>query len=116
MCAIKPKPSVYSQQTLPPCHELEFYFFIPFFTLTIFGEEESKAEDVAAAMVFCVSCGNKLAGRYCCQCGGDSQSTADAQSQVPVLTIPDKNVSKRKGNAAGGHKYWCGTGVETQGH
>ena len=37
-------------------------------------------------MVFCVSCGKKLAGRYCNQCGKDSQSTADAQSQVPVLT------------------------------
>ncbi len=23
MCAIKPEPSVYSEQTLPPCHELE---------------------------------------------------------------------------------------------
>jgi hypothetical protein len=45
----------------------------------IFGEEEGpgKAVDLAAAMVFCVSCGNKLAGRYCGQCGGDSQSTAE---------------------------------------
>jgi uncharacterized OB-fold protein len=52
-------------------------------------------------VVFCVSCGKKLAGpgRYCSQCGEDSQSTADAQSQVPVLTtvmIPSK------GSAAGG--------------
>ena len=39
-------------------------------------------------MVFCVSCGHKLAGRYCGQCGGDSQSTADAQAEVPVLTVP----------------------------
>ena len=61
-------------------------------------------------MVFCVSCGKKLAGRYCGQCGGDSQSTADAQSEVPVLTVPaggaknllTQNASKRKGSAAGG--------------
>ena len=58
-------------------------------------------------MVFCVSCGHKLAGRYCGQCGGDSQSTADAQSEVPVLTVPaggaknllTQNASKRKGSA-----------------
>ena len=57
--------------------------------------------------VFCVSCGHKLAGRYCGQCGGDSQSTADAQSEVPVLTVPaggaknllTHNASKRKGSA-----------------
>ena len=56
-------------------------------------------------MVFCVSCGHKLAGRYCGQCRGDSQSTADAQSEVPVLTVPaggaknllTQNASKRKG-------------------
>ena len=43
----------------------------------------------AAAMVFCVGCGNQLLGRYCRQCGAeDSQWTAHAQSQVPVLTIP----------------------------
>ena len=80
-------------------------------------------------MVFCVSCGHKLAGRYCGQCGGDSQSTADAQSEVPVLTVPAggaknlltekerfsktsqsqkvgkfaaRDASKRKGSAAGG--------------
>jgi len=40
-------------------------------------------------MVFCVGCGNQLLGRYCRQCGAeDSQWTAHAQSQVPVLTIP----------------------------
>ena len=40
-------------------------------------------------MVFCVSCGNQLLGHYCRQCGAeDSQWTAHAQSQVPVLTIP----------------------------
>ena len=58
-------------------------------------------------MVFCVSCGHKLAGRYCGQCGGDSQSTADAQAEVPVLTVPaggaknllTQNASKRKGSA-----------------
>ena len=58
-------------------------------------------------MVFCVSCGHKLAGRYCGQCGGDSQSTADAQSEVPVLAVPaggaknllTHNASKRKGSA-----------------
>ena len=62
---------------------------------------------MAAAMVFCVSCGHKLAGRYCGQCGGDSQSTADAQSEVPVLAVPaggaknllTQNASKRKGSA-----------------
>ena len=76
------------------------------------------------AMVFCVSCGHKLAGRYCGQCGGDSQSTADAQAEVPVLTVPaggakkllpkdrlrktsqrlevGRDASKRKGSAAGG--------------
>ena len=75
-------------------------------------------------MVFCVSCGHKLAGRYCGQCGGDSQSTADAQAEVPVLTVPaggakkllpkdrlrktsqrlevGRDASKRKGSAAGG--------------
>ena len=58
-------------------------------------------------MVFCVSCGHKLVGRYCGQCGGDSQSTADAQSEVPVLAVPaggaknllTHNASKRKGSA-----------------
>ena len=79
------------------------------------------------AMVFCVSCGHKLAGRYCGQCGGDSQSTADAQAEVPVLTVPAggakklltrkdrssktsqrqkvaaaRDASKHKGSAAGG--------------
>ena len=95
MCAIKPEPSVYSEQTLPPCHELEFYFFILFYLELLL--QEGKA--AAAGMVFCVSCGKKLAGRYCSQCGEDSQSTADAQSQVSVLTtvmIPSK------GSAAGG--------------
>ena len=51
---------------------------------------------MAAAMVFCVSCGNKLAGRYCGQCGGDSQSTADAQSEVPVLTVPAGGAKKKE--------------------
>ena len=51
---------------------------------------------LAAAMVFCVSCGNKLAGRYCGQCGGDSQSTAHAQSEVPVLTIPAGAAKKKE--------------------
>ena len=45
-------------------------------------------------MVFCVSCGHKLAGRYCGQCGGDSQSTADAQAEVPVLTVPAGGAKK----------------------
>ena len=68
-------------------------------------------------MVFCVSCGHKLAGRYCGQCGGDSQSTADAQSEleVPVLTKRKGSAaaSKRKGSAAGG----IGPGVaQASGH
>ena len=51
----------------------------------------------AAAMVFCVGCGNQLLGRYCRQCGAeDSQWTAHAQSQVPVLTIPTAEAKKRK--------------------
>ena len=87
-----------------------------------------QAVEVPVAMVFCVSCGHKLVGRYCGQCGGDSQSTADAQSEVPVfnsVTIPAgaakkkerlsktsksqkvgksaaRDASKRKGSAAGG--------------
>ena len=97
MCAIKPEPSVYSEQTLPPCHEPEFCFLIPFSPRPIFGEEEGgKAVEVAAAMVFCVSCGNKLAGLYCGQCGGDSQLTTDAQSEVPVLTIPSGTAKKKE--------------------
>ena len=39
MCASKPEPSVYLEQTLPPCHELEFCFLIPFFTSTYFWPE-----------------------------------------------------------------------------
>ena len=65
-----------------------------------------QAVEVPVAMVFCVSCGHKLVGRYCGQCGGDSQSTADAQSEVPVLTVTKRKgsaaASKRKGSAAGG--------------
>ena len=71
------------------------FVFLSFFTLNYFWGAGEAVEMAAAAMVFCISCGNKLAGRYCGQCGGDSQSTADAQSQVPVLTTvmipgPDK--------------------------
>ena len=47
-------------------------------------------------MVFCVSCGHKLAGRYCGQCGGDSQSTADAQLRRRV-GLKNGTVSKLSG-------------------
>ena len=51
----------------------------------------------AAAMVFCGSCGNQLLGRYCRQCGAeDSQSTVDAHSQIPVLTIPEGAAKKNE--------------------
>ena len=94
MCA----PSSLSQASTRSkhCHpvtHLNFVFFILFFNLELFLERRRARQgcrgpvDVAAAMVFCVSCGNKLAGRYCRQCGAeDSQWTAHAQSQVPVLT------------------------------
>ena len=62
----------------------------------------------AAAMVFCVSCGNQLLGHYCHQCGSeDSQSTADAQSQVPVLTIPEGDAKKhvKKGKSRKDGKF-----------
>ena len=55
-----------------------------------------RAVEVAAAMVFCVSCGHTLDGRYCGQCGGDSQSTADAQSEVPVLTVSAGGAKKKE--------------------
>ena len=59
-------------------------------------------------MVFCVSCGNKLAGRYCRQCGAeDSQSTADAQFQVPVLTIPAEGAAKKHGKGKGRRSKDC---------
>jgi hypothetical protein len=47
-------------------------------------------------MVFCVSCGNQLLGPYCHHSGVEySQSTSDAQSQVPVLTIPEGAAKKK---------------------
>jgi hypothetical protein len=85
------------------------FIFYPFLTFN-YGEEEGKAAAAAAAMVFCVSCGNKLAGRYCRQCGAeDSQSTANAQSQVPVLTvtIPAEGAAKKHGKGKGRRSKDC---------
>ena len=50
----------------------------------------------AAAMVVCVSCGNKLMGRYCDQCGEDSESQSpavDRDSRYAVLHGPPANVT-----------------------
>jgi hypothetical protein len=89
---------------------LFFKFQVILFYLELFLEEGKAAKRLRLGMarVFsgCVSCGKKLAGRryYCGQFGEDSQSTADALSQVPVLTTvmiqvpgPAKKHSKGKG-------------------
>jgi hypothetical protein len=113
MCA----PSSLSQASTRSKHcrpvtNLIFVFLSLFFYLELFLERRRARQgcrrpvDVAAAMVFCVSCGNKLAGRYCRQCGAeDSQSTADAQ--VPVLTIPAEGAAKKQGQGKGRRSKDC---------
>ena len=97
MCAIKPEPSVYSEHSLDTLSRTGVFVFWLFLTLKLFletGGGEKAVSAAAAAMVFCVGCGNQLLGRYCRQCGAeDSQWTAHAQSQVPVL----KQSKSRKG-------------------
>ena len=122
MCA----PSSLSQASTQSkrCHPVTnlSFVFLSFFTLNYCCKGATRRRLRLAWYLFYVSCGKKLAGRYCSQCGEDSQSTADAQSQVPVLTtvmIPGpgkqgkgrrskdctsavRDTSKSKGSAAGG--------------
>ena len=79
MCAIKPEPSVYSEHSLDTLSRTGVFVFWLFLTLKLFletGGGEKAVSAAAAAMVFCVGCGNQLLGRYCRQCGAeDSQWT-----------------------------------------
>jgi hypothetical protein len=86
------------------------FVFLSFFDLDYFGEEESKAAvDVAAAMVFCVSCGNKLAGWLLLQPVSDSEKRRmqTCEAQGPSQSFSEEKLWMSCARERGGGGVKC---------